>query len=65
MNWIKCSDRLPRYNKEVLIYHEITSGWVIDIAYFSAGQWISTVDGWSAWQPTHWMELPDAPNMEV
>lgn len=64
MEWIKCSDRLPEKNKEVLCYRYQDGQDEIIISYLS---WM--LNGDPIWcdevsNYTHWMPLPDCPRGE-
>lgn len=68
--WIKCSERLPEPGLRVLA----TDGSFVGEAYMSAaGNWYRYGTPWAvAWKDwskdnttvTHWMPLPDAPEVE-
>lgn len=74
MRWIKCSEHLPVAFNIVLIYQprkltkdKITIFEIIDTAEFQGSneigyQWFSEGHGYVT--PTHWMPLPDAPEVE-
>jgi len=58
--WIKCTDRLPKLNETVLVYHK---------PYIGIEQRIDPKDGniWAATEKkyiTHWMPLPKPPKSE-
>jgi len=74
--WIKCSDRLPENDQNVLVYHSedfhITVGDFErdNVSYYieSDGSKFYTDDGWEteiSWaqrgKVTHWMPLPNPP----
>ena len=73
MNWIKCSDRLPKEEKDVLFHdntgnthkgwHSIKSkGWFIDTSELSVdGNATITDDFFESEYITHWQELPPKP----
>jgi len=61
-NWIKCSDRLPDFDKEVLVVmnKEYTLGGVtMAIMLEKIGWWKG---GYGIYPPTHWAELPEPPS---
>ena len=57
--WIKCSDRLPEFNKEVLVtngkFIYIGELWENDYGFVSAGEFMRI------YKVTHWMPLPELP----
>jgi len=59
MEWISVKDRLPRYGRNYLVF---VCG--IDIAGYNnyRNTWIIPRD--NEVYPTHWMELPEAPEGE-
>jgi len=65
MNWIKCSDRLPKEGSLVLIYREsdtIPNMYFIDIGaygFFNSYIWGNKKE--DNWNVTHWMPLPKPP----
>lgn len=61
--WIKCSDRLPDSDDNVLAYDSESGS--IDMAYYKGNAWV-LVDLYEIeyLHPTHWMPLPDAPEVE-
>lgn len=65
--WIKCSDRLPEYNTEVLVTAEFDrpGDWrhsigALDSNMRDSAAWKWWVKG-ASWTPTHWMPLPEPP----
>lgn len=70
MEWINPKDRMPKDNREVLVYFEFYvygkyNGWVrkYGIGSASFGNWKS-IDGHIGWQRLNvlgWMPLPDPP----
>lgn len=59
--WIKCSERLPDCDENVLVYNP-ESG-CIDMAYFNGTSWVLAYLYKVYLHPTHWMYLPDAPEV--
>lgn len=63
--WIPVSERLPEEDKRVVLYsHGVMAvGWgryELDIWY-----WECWDDKWSSWDtPTHWMPLPEPPEVK-
>ena len=76
MEWIDVTNRLPDFDKKVLVYYEIKSSKndevfkYIDIASIESIQtfannkfvnWVN--DEHDSVRPTHWMLLPNYPNI--
>ena len=68
--WIKCSERKPELNVEVLIYHVLGDTdrpevpHAVDTAWLFADGWHFPWDRADKQRPmfvTHWMQLPSAP----
>lgn len=61
--WISVKDRLPDCDENVLAYNPESGG--IYLAYFNGISWV-LVDLYETifLHPTHWMYLPDAPEVE-
>lgn len=61
--WISVKDRLPDVDENVLAY-DSESG-CIDMAYYRENKWV-LMDLYEIeyLHPTHWMPLPDAPEVE-
>ena len=62
MSWIKCSEKLPEKDQEVLFVGRVSSRerWVFSGVYDGTHFWCD--DGW--WQDervTHWMPTPELP----
>ena len=76
--WIRCEDRLPELREEVLIYAigkedafspiiAISELYIFKLLPFSNGtlEWRDPWDYFSKnYEVTHWMPLPDAPEVE-
>jgi hypothetical protein len=61
--WISVKDRLPEDGKNVLAYDSESGS--IDMAYYSENEWfLEDLYEIEYLHPTHWMRLPDAPEME-
>ena len=68
MNWIRTSEQLPPEAESVLV----TDGGCYAVAYSTGNDWVDTNserpltwwtdDGYSYWEPTHWMPLPHGPS---
>ncbi|MDL3989284.1 DUF551 domain-containing protein [Klebsiella variicola] len=58
--WIPVSERMPDDNSDVLCTAEFDGpgDWRRKVGYWHEGKWV--VYG-ASWTPTHWMELPAAP----
>ena len=77
MNWIPCSEQLPKPGQEVLIYLDENEGGMFELGYSSlitVATYTGAGDEWSSdWDadanapiedgcvPTHWMPLPEPP----
>lgn len=64
-DWILVSERLPPFDKSVLVYCVITGrylAWYEEIGDSGHGQWCSWDGEKGLLPPTHWMPLPDAPS---
>lgn len=66
MTWIKCTDRLPELNKEVLIYFNgcfISYLRQYDFKGNIRKAWMDCENTNFKWEDiTHWMPLPEPPN---
>lgn len=68
MNWIKCSERMPKHKQRVIIASEsgVAPGYYDDGRYLKkqVGKWYSgnRILGEGV---THWMPLPQPPQQEV
>ena len=60
MGWIKCSERLPEHEQDVLVFGVFRTDGVggIDLGAFIEGKWKLAM---MAGEITHWMELPQPP----
>lgn len=65
-NWIKCSDRMPKYGKEVFVsdgksrsigYYVKALGWYPSKTFGAGYESSVELKFW----PTHWQELPALP----
>ncbi|WP_367275722.1 DUF551 domain-containing protein [uncultured Cedecea sp.] len=67
MKWVKCSERMPEINQEVLIRipvcecHNIESGKYMGNGRF-LGAWFSYRGANCAYAVSHWQPLPPPPN---
>lgn len=60
--WIPCSERLPEDSRDVIIF---TASGVIGIGSFIRTSWFQWYSGGGLpVDVTHWMPLPDAPEVE-
>ena len=59
-NWIKCGDRMPEENIRVLTYAEGR----IEIAQRDEMGWYSSELWFDFDEVTHWMPLPEPPEVE-
>ena len=61
MNWIKCSDRLPEEDKEVIFYNKFR--WTFHVgAYNSAAEvWECDWEKLEAEDVSYWAEIPEPP----
>ena len=61
--WISVKDRLPDDSENVLVCFSKLGG--IDMAYYNGNAWV-LVDlyEYKYLHPTHWMPLPDAPEVD-
>jgi len=67
MTWIKCSDKLPEPNTDVLVFEKylsltnfkIASHWGIEGTCWNDDR------GYACVGVTHWMPLPEAPNETI
>jgi len=71
MEWVSVKDRLPKNNRDVLVY--IVCHWDEGLSGIDIGAYFSEKDAWAhadnsayEYKPlrteiTHWMELPDKP----
>lgn len=63
--WIKCSDRMPASRHEVLVGCHWGNGFAKKWATYIPGHPDAQSSGWllpgASWTPTHWHELPAAP----
>lgn len=62
--WIKCSERLPENDTRCLVvrYDYVTGTPFVDILWFDNLWWDRRNRG--DYAVTHWMYLPDAPEVE-
>jgi hypothetical protein len=61
--WISVFDELPGDICDVLIFED--DGYSIGLAFYSSGGDFTDLQGGSVWSSvTHWMSLPDAPEVE-
>lgn len=76
MEWIKCSERLPEFEQQVLCFdpnHTEAKIYVVQLEKENfyevdkcklghAEQWIEAAgESYFTWKPTHWMPLPNPP----
>lgn len=61
--WIKCSERLPEKSKNVLVANRRGKQYDIDKAWWN-GLYFDRCGKKPYWNVTHWMPLPDAPEVE-
>ena len=61
--WIKCSERLPEKSKNVLAANNRGKQWDIDKAWYN-GLYFDRCGKKPLFHVTHWMPLPDAPEVE-
>jgi hypothetical protein len=59
--WIKCDDRLPRDNNDVLVVVMDNGNREIRIGFLANSCWYSHPDDDKLAKVTHWMHLPDLP----
>ena len=63
MEWIKCSERMPENDTNVLVYG---IGGINIMAYESEINWWYEDEGrHDADEITHWMPLPEIPNKNI
>ncbi len=77
--WIKCSDRLPEFNIQVLCFdpnHTEAKIYVVKLEKENfyeldkcklghAQRWIeASGESYFTWKPTHWMSLPALPEVK-
>jgi hypothetical protein len=61
--WISVKDRLPDDDENVLAYNSESGD--IDMAWYNGEEWIlEDLYEIEYLHPTHWMPLPDAPEVE-
>lgn len=60
--WIKCSERLPERSQNVLVANNRGKQWDIDKAWFN-GLYFDRCGKRPLFHVTHWMPLPDAPEV--
>lgn len=62
--WIKCSERLPKDSRDVIIYTD--TGIVgVGFCFVDAGKWVHLCAGGGMYVTVkYWMPLPDAPEVE-
>lgn len=61
--WIKCSERLPEKYVNVLVANRRGKQYDIDKAWWN-GMYFDRCGKKPYWNVTHWMPLPDAPEVE-
>ena len=61
--WIKCSERLPEKSVNVLVANRRGKQYDIDKAWWN-GLYFDRCGKKPYWNVTHWMPLPDAPEVE-
>lgn len=64
--WIKCREKLPLYGQDVLaarICEADADGWAYEIVIAHTSNIMDSIY-WNATNVTHWMPLPDAPEVE-
>lgn len=59
--WIKCKDKLPSNNDDVLVVVVDNDDAEIRVGFHDNGCWYSYTDDNKLAKVTHWMPLPDLP----
>ena len=65
--WILVKDRLPEEDKDVLVfgyYHEAFQTLICHYRTDFKGQWFTSVAGQQVYEVTHWMPLPQPPEIK-
>jgi len=61
MEWIKVSDELPEFHKQILFNVRGADGIRVGALYRNSHQFISTGDKFFKSDVTHWMSMPERP----
>jgi hypothetical protein len=67
MEWIKCSDRMPEFNRGTTEYVLVRVGDIgtkIGLLYAANGKWVINGVAFYKDAVTHWMPLPKPPKEE-
>lgn len=67
MEWVKCSERMPKMGEKVLIRIPVSEHFNIENGRYKGdgvfiGAWFDSRGNGCAYKVTHWMPLPEPPS---